>query len=172
MDLSTAGLIDGSFTAGSPTTSFGINLTESSTPSLQQVYPRGKIGGLNYISVWSGGYNNQDNTNYFGLSGFNYSGGQHKGTPTKQMTAIQAYHIDSKVDDGLPQSGSVMAIVQGQDWAGTSQGTDCGPTLGIAVPFLTVYCYDNGNNAAATMQYSVESTSGNPLACDLSFKFQ
>jgi prepilin-type N-terminal cleavage/methylation domain-containing protein len=114
VDLSTAGLIEAGFNTATPTSMNSITLT-----NITSYLPQAKIKG-NYVYVWSGGYAgisagtrpvvSGDGLNYFGILLTNGTSGGWgcSGTSlqaTTGMTVIQAYNIDKKIDDGLPQSG-------------------------------------------------------------------
>lgn len=102
----------------------------------------------------------------------------------------QAYNIDNKIDDGLPQSGDVTACyvnyniknfaaiyAAGNSNLGANNGQYntgagdvwCTPTTAAVFPANTD-CFGN-NNFPGTMQYSV-SANGNAQNCALSFKLQ
>lgn len=98
------------------------------------------------------------------------------------MTVNQAYNIDKKIDDGLPQSGSVMAVYLNWQtslpgsiaWAagggnfGASTGGGASTTA--ATPYANTNCYDN-NGVAGIQKYSL-SQNANQQNCALSFRFQ
>jgi prepilin-type N-terminal cleavage/methylation domain-containing protein len=177
VDLSAAQLIDGSFNTASSQI-----FTENGMP-INAFFPQAKIGGGNYLYAWSGGinsYTTSDGRNYFGLSvissfcqqceaasSFNSAAG---------LTVAQAYNIDKKIDDGLPQSGRVTAmfITTGALWAAANTGyyTQIGAAPGTAAQPTNLTCYDNGNNASVPMQYSVSQNLGMGINCALSFQFQ
>lgn len=202
VDLSTAKLIDGAFNAATNTSHPAYNITLTSTPySLNSFFPQAKIGNGNYVYVWSGGVpevNGEvagDNVNYFGISVPNSSEGGigTGGWPyTDQgMTVQQAYGIDKKMDDGLPQSGNVQAWYV--DWEKTpawvawstasgSMGdydqTTGGPiTAQTSNPYydlqnggvISQECYTNGNTLNPE-QYNLAY--GSNVNCGLSFRFQ
>jgi len=101
-DLSKANLIDGTFS----TVTSGSSAVSGTNYDLY--FPKAKIGNGNYVYVHSGG-TTADGINYFGVS-----------VPIGSLlpslitnvgiTVAQAYNIDKKVDDGLPQSGNVLAF--------------------------------------------------------------
>jgi prepilin-type N-terminal cleavage/methylation domain-containing protein len=197
MDLSQAGLIEGRFTAGSATTISPA--VGSSAASLDPFLPHANIGGGNYIYVWSGGYldggplNGGDGMNYFGLSVPDAYGVvcgncllSHPG-----LSVEQAYNIDTKIDDGKPQSGRVMAMyidalgypnsqytaswaagggLYGDFDSGTNGPVVAGDNISTAPTDNT--CYDNSNVSGGTEQYSMGQNNGSGLNCALSFKFQ
>lgn len=149
---------------------------------LSKILPPAKIGNNNYISVYS---INADN-NYFIISNIACLDGngaphniQGSYSAALVMTPQQAYAIDSKTDDGLPQSGRVQAnyaawdITYGTGLTWAAGGGNVGAaSSAIATPASATTCYDNGNVAGATLQYSVGYNGGNGLNCALSIKFQ
>lgn len=195
VDLSTTGLIDGTFNTASPSTSPSSNITATSTPNLKAYFPAAKLGVANYIYVWSGGSSANgasctggNGQNYFGLSTISYvqtTGGEIVGsTDNPGLTVQQAYNIDNKIDDGLPQSGNVTAMYSNYNtpepgavaWAAGQGnfGVDAGsPSYGAttaATPYATTNCYDN-NGIAGTQTYSLSQNAKTPN-CALSFQFQ
>ncbi|HEU5048425.1 MAG TPA: prepilin-type N-terminal cleavage/methylation domain-containing protein [Rickettsiales bacterium] len=189
-DLTVAGLIDATIYsydqkgAGYPsTTQIPPQITLTSSPSISDWLPTGKIGNNTFVYVHS-----HNSTNYFGVS-----------TVTKLRTYVasasdpgisvqQAASIDSKIDDGLPMTGAVTACYQnsfvysgeaafaaGKNLAGADAGWDvnfqrCNPTT-AATPYATTNCFDNNNVGGGTQQYST-SKNGAILNCALSFEFQ
>jgi hypothetical protein len=201
-DLSKAGLIDGTFSMATATYlnsgsgACTLNATPATTPSISAYLPAAKIGGGNYVSVWSGGpilgsgtpMNAGDSTNYFALSSpaMLACGGTLYGNPG--LTVQQAAAIDAKVDDGFPQSGNVTALyvyAWAPYWAAGGGGEASGnmgawgfgpgggnyPTTS-ATPGSAITCYDNGNVVGGKQQYSVEVSGGANVNCALSFRFQ
>ncbi len=200
-DLSDAKLISGDFstmtTAEEPD-----NFITHSGDELNAYYPRAKIGGGNFIYVWSGGSNKtvnpcngpSDNTNYFGISsimtmvnGLIYpgSGG------SAGLTVHQAYSLDQKLDDGLPNAGAITTMTSGDGqvnfakkplgpwFYGASIMTATGylPTVAATVGTADT-CYDNstssdGQTAAQgnAMHYSTQMNGGSGNNCALSFRF-
>jgi prepilin-type N-terminal cleavage/methylation domain-containing protein len=70
------------------------------------------------------------------------------------MTPIRSYNIDIKIDDGLPQSGKVVAISY------TTNGATNGPS-----PVLGAY-----NNCGTATAYSITGQYSNVASCDLGFR--
>jgi prepilin-type N-terminal cleavage/methylation domain-containing protein len=188
VDLSKAGLIDGNFTTAQAAAVTANNITGT---SLAQWFPQAKLGGGNYIYAWSGGWsntavNNGDGMNYFGLSSVSKIGNLGNWSSvysTPGLTVRQAASIDGKIDDGLPQTGRVMAIylnmaleTQQTTWAagngteGISSGIN-GPST-AATSTTSSTCYDNGNAAGVVQHYSVSTSNGSNVNCALSFRFQ
>jgi len=179
-DLSAANLIEGNFTAASAT-SYLPNITAS---ALNNYFPVAKIGQGNFIYVWSGGWDMTapgigDGNNYYGMSAVSAVGspcdtGCMHSTPGLSVT--QAYMIDSKMDDGLPQTGRVTA--QYLNWSPywATGPAAAGPTLTgpytTATSSSSTSCFDNGSVGGATQQYSTQVNGGNGMNCALSFRFQ
>jgi prepilin-type N-terminal cleavage/methylation domain-containing protein len=203
VDLSQAGLIEGGFTI--------YNLDQSNEPAmaaipgiLGQYMPEAKLGGGNFIGVWCCGWNNVWNPtsdNFFDIAAYTTVPGSMAGAIAyPAMTVQQAYSIDKKLDDGLPQSGRVMAMyadwINGANingvWAingsisagrhgsvnqsfGDSDPATFGPVVagdGVATTGSATTCYDNGGAGGATEQYSIGQNNGAGVNCALSFQFQ
>jgi prepilin-type N-terminal cleavage/methylation domain-containing protein len=200
VDLSTAGLIDGGFNTATMTSNGGHSqyITLSTSPAIGNLLPSARIGQGNYINVWSGGYTEVDNTNYFGVSvvAMLEKGGSFE-CGYSGLTVQQAYNIDKKMDDGLPMTGNVTAQWStggGQWWAAGggaySGGSSCGSfgtvpgdsdpntngpvggSDGVSTQGSVTTCYDNGNSPGVTETYSMEVANGANVNCALSFKFQ
>jgi len=193
VDLSTAKLIDGAFNTAAEV---GVYADITGT-TLNAWLPQAKLGQGNYVYVWSGGWQERllagvynaysDGNNYFGISAVTKIQGtsQSQIVSSPGLTVQQAYAIDTKVDDGLPQQGNVTALylngggtanwaagggVQGAwQWGGAS-GAQEAPTKGATAGSPTT-CYDNGN-VAGTQQYSLAQNGGANVNCALSFRFQ
>lgn len=159
VDLSQAGLVDGNFTTATETSWPG-----GTNPATYN--PAAKLGNSNYIYVYSA-----QSVNYFGLAAVTSMQGGLSYISTPQLTVQQAFSIDKKLDDGIPQSGNVTAQYVNFNsnccssiWVGASDKS--------ATPPSPTSCYDNGNTANATQQYSVEINNGVGVNCALSFRFQ
>lgn len=181
VDLSTAGLIDGGFSTATPTTNYATALTGS---VIDAYLPQAKVGGVNYIYVMSGGWQDGDwgtsnGTNYYGLSQVTSIGGTGCEPclfSKAGLTVQQAYNIDSKIDDGLPLTGNVLSAYINSDnwyWAeGTYHAYMNAAAPTSAIGGSTTTCFDNGNNANNPMQYSLKQTGGTGMNCALTFQFQ
>jgi len=104
-DLSTANLIEGHLAGTDCTVNTG---TCASLPT-QQIVPVSKLQYQTEILVYSGG----DGLNYYGLwsliqgiGGIDTNGAIH-GLTMGYITPMDAYSIDTKIDDGYPLSGTV-----------------------------------------------------------------
>lgn len=181
VDLSTVNLLDGKFSTALTTDTQGNNASD-----ISDYLPAAKIGQSNYIYVYGGGYgyaaNNAmgDGLNYYGLSAVTLLAGGVAVTSTPGLTVQQAYSIDKKIDDGLPQSGNVTAIYanNGVIWAGSGQPSGTAPYT-TATAGSSTSCFDNSVTSngtpgvAGTIQhYSLEMNGGSNLNCALSFVFQ
>jgi hypothetical protein len=151
--------------------------------------PAGKIPG-NCFFVYSGGVQGGNGLNYYNLSvpvnlnGYGRCSWCLASNPG--LTVAQAYNIDLKIDDGLPQSGNVKSLYlscndQGAyavAWAGVGivqeggvpASSDSGYTTATAGSSTT--CFDNGNTAGAIQHYSMAQKNGAGMNCALSFRFQ
>jgi len=191
VDLSSAvagNLIEGGFNTASSTI---VPNTDITGTVLNLWLPQAKLGHGNYFYVYSGNYYNGSawanlGVNYFGLSAVSSIVASSNGTmsSTANIPVAQAYAIDRKIDDGLPQSGNVMAwfLNDHQRW---TDGTDAYTTANEPTPTTaatagsSTTCYDNSSAASgtpgianATQHYSMEINSGAGANCALSFKFQ
>jgi hypothetical protein len=204
-DLGVAQLVDGGFTWGGEANWVG-GYNPHGDPQgadIDHLLPPAKIGSHNYVSVWSGGWlegrfgngTHSDGNNYFSVSAYYDIGGCWP-IAAVTLTPAVAYNIDKKVDDGLPQSGSVMAMFvsdTGQVWAagnptGWCAGLPCGPIApgdddhntggpvvpgdGVSTSPSVTTCYDNGGVSGATEKYSLSSISVSNQNCALSFRFK
>ena len=84
----------------------------------------------------------------------------------------QAYNIDQKMDDGLPQTGKVTATYANfnNGWWAAGGGVQGAADTSATSPSATT-CFDNGS-VAGTQQYSMSQNKGTGVNCALSFKFQ
>lgn len=139
--------------------------------------PAAAIGQGNYINIWSGIQNQpaaamRSAPVIFGISKVSQiTGGAVYGT--NGLTVAQAYAMDSKIDDGLPQLGRAAAVYSGPNcyWSNCWSTTDsCSTTSQPATAGTANTCFDN-NNIAGRTRYSIAENSAN-LNCALSFKFQ
>ena len=188
-DLSTAGLIDIKVPtgAGYPSITGATWTTLSTTPSISSWIPAAKLGQGNYVWVYS-----MNGVNYYEVQiacciGWDIESTGTTGAGVNAITVQQAYNIDKKVDDGLPQSGSVTACSNDYDvynalgsppnfvaWAAGSGnagagGANCTPST-AAASYHSYNCFDN-NGVAGVQTYSVKQNAST-MNCALSFKFQ
>lgn len=166
VDLSTARLIDGSFTTG--TANSQINSGSPVSGAQIDLYlPQAKLGGGNYVYVFS---NNA--VNYFGISATTVLSSNVM-TSSLGLTVQQAFSIDKKIDDGLPEEGNVLAgylSSSGLSWAGDG-GYFAVVNYTAPEPATVTSCFDNGN-VAGQLKYSMSRNGGAGVNCGLSFRFQ
>ncbi len=184
VDLSTARMIDGTFNTATATTDPGI----VSGSNVGKFMPQAKIGRDNYVyaysfSVYIDGW--ASFKNFFGISAVTSFAGGASPSSNVAMTVNEAYNIDKKTDDGLPQTGHVTAqyinfAIQTniEVWAAgggvqgaNSGGLPSGPTT-TATAGSSTTCYDNNNTDGSVQQYSLSQNNGTGLNCALSIRFQ
>lgn len=146
--------------------------------------PKAILGSPHYIYVVP------DNaSNYLTVSGvLEYCGfllGYASGCDTINIMRVSdAFGIDSKMDDGRPQSGSVIAKILGYSgsvcgsgsstsflWVGASSTGCWGDPTTSATAGSATTCYDNNSVNGADQQYSISQNSGTGTNCALAFKF-
>ncbi len=149
-------LIDGGFSTATPsnTSNYYISSTQMSL-----YFPAAKIGNSS-VYVYS-----NNGVNYYGVASYTsygiYAGGCANFGPA--FSVKQAYEIDRKMDDGLPQSGNVQDV-----WA-----SGCAVyNIGDSTSPSSSTCADQGGNASSPYNYSVAVNNGASVNCALSFKFQ
>jgi hypothetical protein len=116
------------------------------------------------------------NTNYYGLEQVDgIFGGL---GVTAAVKVKQAYAIDNKIDDGLPQSGNIIAVYP---FSGLMAWAPLGPFAGgyfLPATFTTATagssttCFDNNSVNGSIQQYSMMQNGGNGTNCALSIKLQ
>ena len=155
----------------------------ASNATLKNWMPEAAIGRGNYIYVdgafpHSGGTMPGQPGNYFGLSGVlsvgtSLSWEMHNST---KLTVREAYSMDSKIDDGLPQSGSVQTFYNDANINTNDSGYSSGDgsayavNPGSALAASQYTCGDNGGVASNPQKYSLAQNSGAGLNCSLHFK--
>lgn len=186
VDLSASGLIDTNFSLATSSAAPG-GVGSISGDALDNYLPRAKIGNGNHLFVFTStvttaAFPYDDGISYYGLSKIesienptssNYGQLYGQGASTAQasyagISTIQALRLDEKVDDGLPMSGRVIAIIINPNavyWLNANVTNS-----GNAYAGSSSTCYDNGNSAGAQHQYS--TAYGNNVNCALAFKFQ
>jgi prepilin-type N-terminal cleavage/methylation domain-containing protein len=162
-DLSTAQLIEGGFNTAKDAGT--IDLTPTTTPSISAFLPAAKLGGGNQLYIYSLGnyYIGSPGANYFCLAvPSNIASEQGGITAAPGLTVAQAYGIDIKTDDGLPQAGRVTAnYISG---AATAPPLIASPNAGTD---SATTCYNS-----TTGGYSISKNNGAGVNCALSFRFQ
>jgi len=169
-DLSSAQLMDyGPFNTAIDVERNAVNLA-----ALPLFIPPAKIGGGNFMYVYSGGTwpsGASDGFNYFGLSSAqSITADQGILISNPGLTVAQAYAIDLKVDDGLPSSGKVQANYV-TNW-NLNPSTDGVEASASATTPSSSTCYDQGGNSSNPWQYSMSQSGGSNMNCGLSFRAQ
>lgn len=174
-DLYDAALIAYKFTSASSSTVMSL-VTTSSTPAIKDLYPPGVIRQGTYIYVYSGdsptgGSYVQNGVNFFAISTVTQNNAFYGGA---SLTIREAASIDSKLDDGLPQSGNVLAQHMNYNGSNTLNWVT---NISGTTPQTYAYtnsgtsCMDNGG-VVGVWKYSVNYQNGSPLNCALSFKIK
>ena len=88
-------------------------------------------------------------------------------------------HLDYKMDDGLPQSGNVLAMYNGYSGSGEAIWSNGAVVTNAnfsgyttATSSSSTSCFDNGHVSGSMMQYSITYNNGTGANCALSFKLQ
>jgi prepilin-type N-terminal cleavage/methylation domain-containing protein len=168
--MSWANLIDGGF---------GINLTAGTgappailLTTLNQYVPPTKLGkGFSFI-VFSG-----SGSNFFGMLPIVSidTGGAYTMNPSG-LDPISAYNIDSKVDDGMPQQGTIRAIALAAPITPSTANTLFSP-YGMTQPSTAATaasgaCVTGAAGGDVTDIYNLDGAhGGNDLTCAMSFRF-
>lgn len=179
VDISKAGLIDRSIVTSGGYPSMTASTSVNGSALVATWLPTSKLSRNTFIYVFSYG-----GANYFGISVVDGIGWTLWTAGSPGVTVQQAFNIDSKIDDGLPQSGSVTACYVNSSledhraiWSAgggnegspvTAYGHNCDPTT-AATAYANTNCYDN-NNVAGTEKYSL-SQNANIQNCALAFRF-
>jgi prepilin-type N-terminal cleavage/methylation domain-containing protein len=149
--LSYVGLIEGSYPPVSATAT-ALSLTSSATgPN----FPAAKVNAG--IGVFAYG-NSGDSTNYYQLGVTAMAASQASITTANFLSPNDAYAIDSKMDDGVPSSGIVVArgSALGVDVAATFTGSATISTSNVTQCVLgTSYAASIGYNTAAATSSSL-----------------
>lgn len=123
--LTDASLVDGNYgtaTSGAAlqagmTGGAGVLAAALTAGTIGEVFPPAKLGRGNYIAVYSSA-----GANWFEITGLTAMGTDGSITTANQLTPLEAFTIDIKIDDGLPQTGSVQAGNSGTLGAASSAG--------------------------------------------------
>lgn len=180
LDLAQAGLIQGGF---APLPWGGNGNLDVSGDAVAGYLGRSKLGSDQYMYVWSGGINHSglrfgnDGFNYLGIAGVTRLTGYNVGgtfTANPTTPTIDAFNIDKKMDDGMPQTGNVRAIYIGYiagayaSWPDMVMDPAPAPGSNAVSPSATS-CMDNGG-VVGPMNYSVSLNNGENKTCALTFK--
>jgi prepilin-type N-terminal cleavage/methylation domain-containing protein len=165
-DLSAANLIDSTSITGGTTQGCNnpgnpLSLTPGTT-YIGNYFPAARIGNGNFIYVYDASHweNNSSPSgdNWFGLSAITSvltNGGMFS---NPALTVTQAYNMDKKIDDGVPNAGGVRAYYLTSWYADYSNSQASNSSTS---------CFNTTTNT-----YSISVNGGTGLNCALSFKFQ
>lgn len=121
--------------------------------------PRAKLGRDNYIYVY-GGF---DGLNYFQIYPYTqvHSTGAISGFSSNGITPQEAYIVDFKMDDGMPNTGTVV-----------SRGVNTSPSVApTAAATSTSGNCNIGDGTAMTDTYNlIAATGGNDTSCSLQIR--
>lgn len=158
-ELSQAGLVDGGFVTA--LTTGGAIPTAVPTVATGTYMPQAKLGRGNYITVGSA-----NGVNYYVMAGITAITVPGAYTAANNMNAQESYNIDKKVDDGIPNSGSIWAIdvVTNNIGAAAAAGLT---TYSAVYTSATVGCVNTATYASVA-SYDLTATSP---SCSLRFKF-
>jgi prepilin-type N-terminal cleavage/methylation domain-containing protein len=162
-DLSAAGLIDATIPNSGAAPMGCSGCPAIPIANLGEYFPPAKIADTTYLYVYE-----YQGSNWSGISRLNaVQACGNLDNPAGFIPVIQAYNIDKKIDDGLPESGNVQAM------AAISQTAVGGAydTWGNVDP---LQCFD-GNPGIVGGAYSINAGAGNNSDspnCLLSFRFQ
>lgn len=174
-DLSTASMVDGIYSgADYPTEVFPLEHAASEIPNL---YPAAKLGRGNYIVVgtMNPAYASTlytGNPNHFYIGGIvSVSDASAAYELTMGITPIEAFNMDSKMDDGLPIEGKVQA--GGQAGTFSSQPITAPSGMNVTSGADGNCIIDPNSYYFDGSVYNInEATGGNTPACGLRFHFQ
>lgn len=174
--LSDASLLEGSF----GTSLAAATGQTAASPTAALYLPPAKLGRGNY---WIAG--SSAGQNYYGLASVTGMTAGAAATATYAttvgggLTPVEAYNIDSKLDDGMPNTG----IIQARGYATMAAATDTiFPALGAtsravwstatAASAVAGDCMTTGSNATDTANtYARGTTPGSTPACTLRMRF-
>ena len=166
--LSAANLVDGSYGQTGITTTTG---AASGTPIFTAYLPPAKLGRGNY---WLAGSNS--GLNYWAIAGVTALSATSYTTATGgALSPIEAFNIDTKLDDGMPNSGIVQAT--GYATMSTTADTIFNTSSGTAYPKWTSStatagdCVTGTSATATTNTYNRSSSFGTTPACTLRLRF-
>lgn len=177
--LAEANLIEGAYSMD-----FVASNNDAGVPGARQspapYIPASKLGRNIYWIVGS-----TAGKNYYGLANVGYMQGFYGINADGNiggLTPLEAFSIDSKLDDGLPNTGRMQTRgggLVGTGWAGhlyfESLGTD-NTVNSTGAPFATTpvatTCTTGGSSAIDTADtYAIGSVSGNVPACNMLLQF-
>jgi len=164
-DLSTANLLDGNYTQNAA------NLDAATVPAavaavdVPAVFPPARLGRGNYVTAGSTG-----SINYWLIAGIgSVTAATGAYTLTTNLSPIELYNMDVKLDDGLPLTGVVRAVAQAGSGS-TSPLTDAPSSAVGSVSGSCVQGDAAGSSPTDTYNRNL-TTGGTAPACIGRFRF-
>lgn len=156
--LAQAGLVEGSYTNAG-----------SGSHVLGTTFPRSKLNGAGWNAValgtvsttatlGAGGSVTVDSTTYFPAAYGNalfFGAGTTVGAPTGVLRAEEAWNVDTKMDDGRPDQGTVLTL-ESQGAAAGAGGTGCSNPAAAATA-LTGVAYDLDSTSSTACAFIMKS---------------
>jgi prepilin-type N-terminal cleavage/methylation domain-containing protein len=159
----------------------GSTTTQGDDATLRRYFPPAKLGGLKYWNMTSSNSGNLNN--YYVLGGFS----QFFLLPpmitseakSRSLTPTEAFQLDSKLDDGKPRTGKVLAkaeavfVIPPSGVADDTRTTSAAWSTATAANAIAGDCITGGTNAAdtANIYATAASASANTPACLLRLAF-
>jgi prepilin-type N-terminal cleavage/methylation domain-containing protein len=174
------GLIEGTFSTARMDAGAGVSVPSS---QVFRFLPAAKIGGGNYVYISLPSFccaYAETGGNYIGVGKVVGSDSGGNGLVAAGMSVQMAHKIDSKMDDGYPQTGNVQTMFAALNCTlchitgatfGDGRGVQVVSGTG-ATPASATTCFDNGNVAGVTQQYSLTYDNGVGMNCALSFNLK
>jgi prepilin-type N-terminal cleavage/methylation domain-containing protein len=163
--MSSANLIDGNF--GAALTTSGTVAANLTGATVGTYLPAARIGRGNYWNVAA-----DSGINYYMLSGFGATPIATAGTLSfsPAITPIEAFNVDSKIDDGAPNTGTVQA--RGTGSTGVLYGAlASGNAAAFSASPNATTCITGGAATDATNTFARGTISGNNPTCILRMRF-
>jgi prepilin-type N-terminal cleavage/methylation domain-containing protein len=163
--LSRSNLIDGSL--GAAMTTAGAVPSDLTAATATTYFPAAKSGrgGVWYVGSASG-------LNHYVLTGAGAVTTAGATTQASAVTPIEAFNIDSKIDDGLPNAGIVQARgTSGNPFLDLSHANAV-PSASAATENASTLCqFGNAVSSTTSNTYARGSTAGSGVNCSLRFRF-
>jgi len=168
-DLSVANLLDGNYTVNAANIDAAAPVAVTAA-NVTAVFPPARLARGNYVTAGSSG-----SINYWLVAGIGgvtsaaVAGQPGIYTLTTNLTPIEAYNMDIKLDDGLPLVGIVQAVAQ----AGAASTTPLTDAPTAAVASTAGKCAQGdvpGTNPSDTYNRGL-TTGGAQPACIVRFRF-
>ena len=167
--LSDANLVDGNFGSDLDNSGFApINVTAG---RVSLYIPPAKLGENMSFVVFSGaGYN------FFGMfsiTGITSAIGGYSGTVTG-ISPTEAHDLDAKIDDGLPNTGVVMAVLDmgPQTPGGAGLWTPYGMWAPSVAAVSTANTCTIGTGISTDGYNLIQASGGTDRSCAMAFRFQ